>query len=130
MDNLFIWDGDCGFCKFWITRLKVINIASVEFVPYQRLNKNRCAGIPAQRFKSAVHLIESNGAISIGAAAFIRYFQLNSRFRLITKSYLACSLLRRVIDHGYVHVAAHRYLYSKLLRRVRILPDNVICTLE
>jgi len=84
---LFVYDGDCGFCRAWVTRWQSLTGDSLEFVPYQEA----AASYPdlAESFKHAVHLIEPDGEVSAGAKA-------------VFKS------LRQVPDRGWMYWAYRR----------------------
>jgi predicted DCC family thiol-disulfide oxidoreductase YuxK len=65
---LIVFDGDCGFCRFWIARWQ--RRQTVDYQPFQDQDiEQRFADIPRERFARAVHLIETDGGVSEGAEA-------------------------------------------------------------
>jgi predicted DCC family thiol-disulfide oxidoreductase YuxK len=68
---LLVWDGDCGFCRAWIARWQRATGDRVEYAPYQAA-ASQFPGIPLERFKRSVQLIEPGDRLSQGAEAVFR----------------------------------------------------------
>lgn len=114
---LLIWDGTCGFCKYWTTRWKKLSGDKVTYVPYQEV-ANRFANISVDQFRKAVHLIEPDGSIYLGAAAALRTIAYGSpRRQFLYRWYESYPWLKSILDRAYVWVADHR----SLLYRISIL---------
>ncbi|HYM13444.1 MAG TPA: lipase maturation factor family protein [Bryobacterales bacterium] len=115
---LLVFDGDCGFCRLWIDRWKLLTGDRVEYAPFQQVAA-QFPRIALEQFRAAVQLIEPAGEnsheVSSGAAAV---------FRLLT--YAGRPRLRWVYDHipgvapvseaAYRFVAAHRPALYTLTR--------------
>jgi predicted DCC family thiol-disulfide oxidoreductase YuxK len=65
---LLIFDGDCGFCRLWITRWKEITGEAVDYAPYQAVAP-RFPKIPMDSFRRSVQLVTSDGVVMSGAEA-------------------------------------------------------------
>ncbi|MGI8893042.1 MAG: thiol-disulfide oxidoreductase DCC family protein, partial [Bacteroidia bacterium] len=66
-----VWDGECGFCHYWIIRWKMITGDKIEYNTFQNVAGN-FPDIPVDRFREAVRLIETDGSISSGPKAAFR----------------------------------------------------------
>lgn len=64
---LFVFDGECRFCRKWVARWRDVTGDAVEFTPFQD-------GVPEEikNPERAVAFIESDGRISRGAEAVLR----------------------------------------------------------
>ena len=80
MKPLLIYDGDCGFCRYWIARWKVKTSDQVEYQPYQEVF-NQYPQISLQQFQSAVQFIDINKNIYSGAEAVLRLLSIRSIFK-------------------------------------------------
>lgn len=66
---VLIFDGDCGFCRAWVARLKRWDKASrLRFLPFQDPDAGRF-GIPAAELARAMHLVLPDGRVLRGADA-------------------------------------------------------------
>ena len=68
---LMVFDGDCGFCRYWIGRWRDATGGRVDYEPYQKV----AAGypeIPQGAFEKAVQFIETDGRVTSGADAVFR----------------------------------------------------------
>ena len=52
-----IFDGDCGFCKKWITRWRSLTGERVDYAPYQD-TASRIPQISPELFQKSVYLVE------------------------------------------------------------------------
>jgi predicted DCC family thiol-disulfide oxidoreductase YuxK len=73
-----LFDGDCGFCRFWVERWKVLLHGKVVFHPYQEQTA-RFPEIPGQAFRKAVHLVEPSGDVTRGAEAVFQALAKSER---------------------------------------------------
>lgn len=65
---LFVYDGECAFCRAWIERWKEWTHGRIACAPFQQAAA-RFPQIPLERFKQAVQLILPEGAALSGADA-------------------------------------------------------------
>ncbi|MBI3493339.1 MAG: DUF393 domain-containing protein, partial [Acidobacteria bacterium] len=112
-EPVLIFDGDCGFCRFWLARWRHRTGDRVEYVPFQDDDvARRFPEIPRQSCARAVQLVDSDGLVYEAAEAV---------FRLLAKSGTGSSpILLRCYEHvpgvaavteaAYRVVADHRPL--------------------
>src|ERR1044072_8117588 len=68
---LMVFDGDCSFCRRWISRWRSLTCGAIDYEPYQSAAQ-RLPQVPEENFHRAVHLIEPDGTITTGAHAALR----------------------------------------------------------
>jgi predicted DCC family thiol-disulfide oxidoreductase YuxK len=68
---LLIFDGDCGFCRAWVAKLRRITRDHVDYAPSQEVAP-RFPEIPAERLAESVVLVEPDGRVAHGAEAVFR----------------------------------------------------------
>lgn len=107
-----IWDGDCGFCKYWKTRWLFQGANTVDFVPYQKI-ANKFKDIPIKEFKKASRLIEPNGKVYNGPDSAYRTISHNGN-TYWHNLYHSNRLFGGLSDHAYDHIAKHRSFYFTL----------------
>lgn len=109
---LLIWDGNCGFCKYWIIKWKQFAGDTVEFDTYQNV-ASRFKDLPESDFKKAVHLVDTNGRIYRGAAAAFHSIALNKKMSWLDKLYQKSALFRQISENVYKWIADHRpFMYQ------------------
>lgn len=112
--HILIWDGDCGFCKFWKTRWQEKIKGKVEFKTFQDYAQN-FPDIPVKEFKKASRLIETDAKVYSGPDSAYRCLW-HSGNKLWHQLYASNSIFRSFSDHGYNHIAKNRSLYFKLTK--------------
>ena len=65
---VFIYDGNCGFCKIWIEYWKRLTGERVEYAPSQEV-AGQYPQIPAREFARAAQLVRPDGTVASGARA-------------------------------------------------------------
>ena len=68
---LLLYDGDCGFCRFWVERWRSQTRGLVDFAPAQQ-EASRFPQIAENQWKRAVQLVMPDGAVYEGAEAVFR----------------------------------------------------------
>lgn len=106
---LFIWDGACGFCRFWMLRWRARVGRRVDFAPYQRV-AGRFPDVPLEAFRRSARLVLSDGSQLSGAASVLRLMAFADAWgwRLPWWAYRHLPPLRPVLELGYRVVARHR----------------------
>lgn len=105
---LVVYDGDCGFCRSTVARLRTLDRDDrLRFRPLQderlyvefpRLNRAAC--------EETLHLVAEDGAIHAGGAAMREVF---ARVGAAPVTWiLALPVARHVVELAYRSVAAHR----------------------
>lgn len=113
---LLIWDGECGFCKYWITNWTQKTKNRIDFKPYQEAAKN-FPDIPLKEFKKASRLIETDGSIYSGPnSAFRSFIYFDNKNKFWYNLYSRNKLFAFLSDAGYNFIAKHRNLMFKLTK--------------
>ena len=116
---LMVFDGDCHFCRRWITRWQETTLDRVDYAPSQEVAAD-FPEIPSEEFAREVKLIEPDGRVLGGGEAVFR--SLNHAAQPGLLALLAWWLYRRapgfapVTEWGYHQVAQHRTLASAVTR--------------
>ncbi len=108
-----IFDGDCGFCRYWIARWRRATGDLVEYVPYQEVAE-QYPEIPVESFARSVQLILPDGGVTSGAEAV--FGAMASLHGLPLWIYRKVPLAARVAEAVYAFVAARRPLFSRVTR--------------
>ena len=114
---LLVWDGDCGFCKYWMLRWKMLTGDSVRYEPYQKVADD-IPGIPIEAFQKAIRLIETDGKVYDGPHAAYQALEYSDNWSGYSKIYEKRSFFRIASDYGYDFVAKNRptlFFFTKLL---------------
>lgn len=110
---LFIWDGECGFCKYWIIVWKSKTV-HLTYDTFQEVAEE-FPEIPLKEFKKASRLIEPDGSVFSGPDSAYRtlwYFEKPQKYW--HRWYQQSGLFRWLSDHGYNSIAKNRPLMMKL----------------
>lgn len=112
-----IYDGDCNFCSVWVRRWRFSTGDQVEYVAFQDPSiAVRFPELPAERFATAVHLVETDGLVYSGAEAAFRALAHTPREPLLLELYLNYPSFARLTELSYGFIARHRQLFSFLTR--------------
>lgn len=112
---LMIWDGECGFCRYWISRWKKITGEKVDYKPYQEVASG-IIDIDIIHFKRASRLIETDGTIYSGPRSAFRTFTYGSRWAFLDRWYVERKWFTRLSDWLYDKVAKNRNLLFRLTK--------------
>jgi predicted DCC family thiol-disulfide oxidoreductase YuxK/uncharacterized membrane protein YphA (DoxX/SURF4 family) len=114
---LLVFDGDCCFCRRWVTRWRRATLDTVDYLPYQDPSiLSRFPEIPAADFEQSVHLILPDGTVRHGAEAVFRSLAESGRHRWMIGLYHKFSPFAELSETLYEEVALHRAFFSKLDR--------------
>ena len=114
---LMVFDGNCGFCKYWVIRWKKISGLGVDYKSYQEVAP-QFEDIPEYHFKQAVRYIDTEGKVFNGPdAAYITYFNKN-KFKFLHQWYINKSWFTKFSDYAYQFVADNRNTMSKITIRL------------
>jgi len=120
---VLVFDGDCGFCRFWVARWRRGTGDLVRYKPFQDPDTaERFPQISIEGFARAVHLVEPDGGSSSGARAVFRLLTLTlapwSIARaggwLLLTAYDRLPLVARGSEAAYRVIADHRPLFGWL----------------
>lgn len=112
-----VYDGDCGFCKYWLVKWKKISKNAFDFEPYQSA-ATKFKDIPVQEFSKAVQLILLDGKVLAGAEAAYYTYYVNNRMPILYKWYTKIRLFRFLSDQLYRLIAKNRNSAFKLTKLV------------
>ena len=114
---LLIYDGDCGFCRFWIRRWKQMSGEKVDYLPAQDARVlAEFPEIPPERFAVSVQLVDTDGSVFSGAEAVLRALACGTGRRWPLRAYLSVPLFARCAERSYRLVADHRAFFFRLTR--------------
>jgi predicted DCC family thiol-disulfide oxidoreductase YuxK len=119
---LLIYDGDCGFCKYWIRYWQALTGPSVTYAPYQEVG-GQYPEIPVAAFQRAVQYVAPDGKIASGAEAVLLSLSHASGKGWWLTLYRRVPAFAVIAEDLYAFVASHR---SAFYRPSRLLwgPDN------
>ena len=119
---LLIYDGDCGFCKYWVRYWQALTGPGVTYAPYQEVGE-RYPEIPVAAFQRAVQYVAPDGKIASGAEAVVLSLSHAAGKGFWLTLYRRVPAFAVIAEDIYAFVAAHR---SAFYRPSRLLwgPDN------
>jgi len=112
---LLLFDGDCGFCRFWVARWRAAVRDQVDFAPAQQ-ETFRFPQITEQAWTRSVQLVMPEGTVYGGAEAVIRTLAYLPGRRWMLAVYRYLPGARPVSEAAYRLVADHREFFFKLTR--------------
>ena len=112
---VLIYDDDCGFCRFWITRWKPLTQDAVIYNPSQNVAENY-PQISPQQFKNSVYFVASDGSFCSGAQAVFKAFAHAPNGKWLLRVYENVPGFAPVSEWGYRQVAENRKLFSTVTR--------------
>jgi lipase maturation factor 1 len=112
---LLLFDGDCGFCRYWVARWRAQTRGAVDFAPAQA-EASRFPQISKEAWSRSVQLVTPEGPIYSGAEAIFRTLAYAPQHRWKLGAYRDLPGARPACEWAYSLVAAHRSFFSKLTR--------------
>lgn len=110
---LMVYDGQCGFCKYWVIKWEKITSNAIDYQPLQEI-ANGIKDIPRSTFKDAVQLINTNGKVYSGArAAYFSFFYVG-KYRFLFSWYGQYAWFKKLSDWSYRFVASNRSNFYRL----------------
>src|SRR5712692_10008101 len=104
---LLIFDGECGFCRWWIERWKSITGGRLDYAPSQDV-ATRFPEIPGEAFEGSVQLVLPAGEVFEGAHAVFRSLALVPGRGGFLWLYRNLPGFAAVTEAGYRFIARHR----------------------
>jgi predicted DCC family thiol-disulfide oxidoreductase YuxK len=106
---VLVFDGDCNFCRRWISRWQQATGDRVEYVPFQHPSvAERFPELPREQCEQAVQLIDTDGQIYSGAEAVFRAQAIAPWKRWPLWLYQRAPGVAPVTEWFYRFVARHR----------------------
>ncbi|MBV9079901.1 MAG: DUF393 domain-containing protein, partial [Elusimicrobia bacterium] len=109
-----LFDGDCGFCRFWARRWAMKADGAIDERPFQTSLQDFPQIDPAEAAR-AVQLVFPDGSSVSGAEAVFATMAAGG-LEWPGTVYARSAIVRRVCDVGYDFVSARRPLFSRLTR--------------
>jgi predicted DCC family thiol-disulfide oxidoreductase YuxK len=114
---LLIYDGDCGFCRYWIRRWKQMTGEKVDYLPSQDARvPAEFPEIPPEQFELSVQLVDTDGRVSSGAEAALRSLAYGADHRWPLRAYQSVPVFAKCAEWSYRLVADHRVFFWRLTR--------------
>ncbi|HSE62818.1 MAG TPA: lipase maturation factor family protein, partial [Thermoanaerobaculia bacterium] len=111
---LVVFDGDCGFCRFWIERWKSVSGGHLDYAPYQEV-ATRFPEIDVDEFRRAVQLVLPSGEVFAAAHAVVRALaEIPGKGHWLTLYRVPG--VRPLVELAYRLTAANRGLASRFTR--------------
>jgi predicted DCC family thiol-disulfide oxidoreductase YuxK len=112
-----IFDGDCGFCRFWIERWRGQTGDAVEYIAGQEPSvAARFPEITREALESSVHLVETDGSVFSGSQAVCRSLDSTRAGRIMVQAYEQWPGVAPASEFAYRIVARNRQFFSFLTR--------------
>jgi predicted DCC family thiol-disulfide oxidoreductase YuxK len=116
---LVIYDGECGFCVFWVQRWQRVTGGRVGYLALQSPEvAARFPELPSMRLAAGVCVIEPGGRACFGAEAVFRALATDPRKRRLLEWYEYSAAFARVSEGLYGFVARRRRIFSWVVRLV------------
>src|SRR3984885_1213529 len=110
---LLLFDGDCGFCRFWVARWRAATRGQVDFAPAQQ-EAARFPEIAKESWKRSVQLVTPTGEVYGGAEAVFRTQAYAPERRWMLGVYRRVPGAQFVSEAAYRLVERHRGFFSWL----------------
>lgn len=111
---MMVWDGECGFCKYWITNWQSKTKDRIVYRTFQEV-AGLFKDIPLKEFKKASRLIETDGSIYSGPNSAYRSFIYFEKSPFPAHAwYQKNNWFTSLSDHSYNFIAKHRGFMLKL----------------
>ncbi len=112
---VMVWDGKCGFCKYWVTRWKKITKDQIDYKPFQEV-AHKFEDIDLIHFKQASRLIEKDGTVYSGPRSAYRTLTFGSKWAFLDRWYENKKWFANFSDRLYNWVAKNRSFMFKVTR--------------
>lgn len=112
---LVIYDGDCGFCVRWITKIRQYIRGKIEFISYQQ-GISDISGLTLEECQKSVQYIDKHRKRYSGAYAVNKIMTHIKWFSWMVKLYEKSQVIADFQEKAYTAVAVNRPFFSKLSR--------------
>lgn len=107
---LLIYDGDCGFCNYWVNYWKKLTGSSVDYRPYQEVAADY-PSLTIKDFKRAVQYVAPDGTISAAAKASFLTLSHAKNNKIWMKLYNSLPGFAYLTEKLYAVISSHRTLF-------------------
>ena len=112
---LLLFDGDCGFCRFWVARWRAATSGRVDFAAAQR-EAARFPQIAKESWRRSVQLVTPAGEVYGGAEAVFRTLAYAPERGWMLGVYRSVPGAQFVSEATYRLVERHRDFFSWVMR--------------
>src|SRR5690606_4408407 len=105
--TVLVWDGECGFCKYWKIYLEKLTNDEINYEPFQEIASD-FPDVEQHCFEEAVQLIDTEGKVYSGAHAAFRTLYLANKYSFFYNWYLNNAAFRNFSDSFYHWVSENR----------------------
>lgn len=112
---VFVFDGDCGVCRFWMRRWRAKVGDRVDFKPFQEIHTDY-PDIPLSSFRHSAKLIQPDGTAYHAAASIFKLISYHRRFGVSDWLYRHFPPFRYISEKVYRLTADHRPVFSRITR--------------
>lgn len=104
---ILVWDGNCGFCKYWVTRWRGLTKEKVVYKTFQEAAQD-FPDIPLKEFKKASRFIDTDGRIYSGPDSAYKSYSTGNMSPYLHKWYHQNGVFTKVSDTGYHYITKNR----------------------
>ena len=114
---LMAWDGDCGFCHYWVIKWKILTGDRVNYQPFQEVYKD-FPDIDLKYFRQAIRFIDTDGQVYSGpGAVFQALHRYGNKWKWVMPLYRCIQPFRFLSDRFYAFVSRNRVrMYNIVIR--------------
>jgi len=114
---IMAWDGNCGFCKYWVIKWKMMTGDNITYKPFQEVYQD-FPDVELKYFRQAIRFIDTDGKIYTGpAAVFQAMHSYGKKWRWVMPVYRNFWPFRFAADHFYAFVSRNRVrMYNIVVR--------------
>jgi predicted DCC family thiol-disulfide oxidoreductase YuxK len=110
---ILIYDGDCGFCKYWVNRWKRQTKGKISYQPYQQMQDK--FDITEDEFQKSVWLVVSDERKFSAAEAVVKSLALAGKKKWYW-IYKNIPLMDKIFELSYLVIAKNRSFFFKLTK--------------
>ena len=112
---VMVFDGDCGFCRYWVERWRHVTGGKVDYEPSSEAAA-RYPEIPRDTFDKAIQFIETDGHVTSGADAVFKALEYAPEKNRVLEFLKDSPGFRETAGFIYGVVAGNRAFFSRLTR--------------
>lgn len=102
-----VYDGNCGFCKYWVIKWKMMSGRSIDYQPFQKIASS-FKDIDEKHFTEAIRFIDLNGNVFSGPEAAYYTYYIRGKAKFLFKAYKNYNWFKKLNDNTYQWVADNR----------------------
>lgn len=110
---LLVYDGECGFCRYWVHYWRCLTGDAIDYRPYQDVGA-RYPAVPVTAFSRTIHLFTPDGHMYRGAAAAFEVLAFVPGRGLWRRAYRHVPGFASLTEAAYASVARHRVAAARI----------------